>query len=110
MLRRSENGVGDGPLRSAEISRVAPPYADDDVGACLFVAPEAPLGEKKPRPSRCRSCGRSERSSYPYGDRRVKKCWRSSRGCNSAITRHIERIGPGIKRTDEARDGSLSCY
>jgi hypothetical protein len=45
--RGSENGVGDGPLRSAEISRLASPYADDDAGAFLFMAPETAVGEKK---------------------------------------------------------------
>ena len=49
MLRRRQNGVGDGPLRSAEISGLAPPYADDDVGAFFSVVPEAALGKKSPR-------------------------------------------------------------
>jgi len=40
----------------------------------------------------------------------VKKCWRSSRGCSSVTTKHIERIGRGIKRTDEALDGSIFYY
>jgi len=37
-------------------------------------------------------------------------CWRSSRGCSSATTKRIERIGRDIKRTDEALDGSIFCY
>src|SRR5215470_18826588 len=37
-------------------------------------------------------------------------CWRASPGCSSATTKRIERIGRGIKRTDEALDGSMFCY
>jgi hypothetical protein len=40
----------------------------------------------------------------------VKKCWRSSHGCSSVTTKRIERIGRGIKRTDEALDGSILYY
>ena len=89
---------------------LAPPYADDDAGAFLSVAPEAPLGEKKPRRSPCRRCGRCWKSSYPCGRIRLKACWRSSRGCSSAITKRIERIGRDDKRTDEAWERDIFYY
>src|ERR671923_2831744 len=110
MLRGRENGARDGPLGSTHISWLAPPYADDDAGTFLSVAPEAALGEKKPQPSPCRSCGPCWTSSYPCRGLRLKACWSSSRGCSSASTKRIERIERGDKRTDDALYGALCSY
>jgi hypothetical protein len=41
---------------------------------------------------------------------RLKACWSSSRGCSSATTKRIERIGRDAKRTDEAWEGDILCY
>jgi hypothetical protein len=78
------------------------PYADDHAGACLAVAPEAALGEKKRPPSPGRSCGPSWRWSYRCGCIRLTACWRWSRGYSSGITRRIERIERGGKTTESA--------
>ena len=40
----------------------------------------------------------------------MKACWSASRGYSSAITRRIERIEGGDKKTDDALDGALCSY
>ncbi len=107
MLRRRQNGARDGPRCRAERPRLAPPSADDDVGALLSVAPEATLGEKTRRLFPYRRSGRSWRSSYPYGRIPLQRSWSSSRGCSSVITRPIERIEHGGTRTERAMDRCL---
>ena len=67
------------------------------------------LGKKSPSPHRVAAADVIGSRLTLADGIRLKACWSSSRGCSSATTRRIERIGRGDKRTDDALDGGI-CY